>query len=443
MYRQPFHISRGARITIMLTLISVFFISAPLLIGYTSGYRYSFEHGLLSKGSLSVTAKPIDATISVNGIAIQHEGGLENRDKAAINMDSLAADRYTVRIERDGYLPWEKIVDVRSNEASYVRDLTLFLDTSFGKLDDLRQYTQAYLTNGTPSLIVQTEDQWQTKTIDSDVFQRQGKFIDTVDFTQHPSRQAAVIFDFSNAPSSTRTIVAGFGGSQPSVYTLPAFQPGSKDMHWNNSGEPTLYVKASSSIYALSASTYTEIGDTTATVWFVDSDRHIWEQHDRILVQTLNPKNTRYVPGTDARPVDMNQHRVILKGERGIFVSLFTKNEAITLIPTSGLLFDPKANLWYTWSDYEIFSIDDSGSIKPLYRSSQKINDIAILDDYGVIAIASPNGITAFHTRYLTSHTLIEGQFISEVSANITDRTLYAIETNAAEKTASFISRRY
>ncbi|MBT4153493.1 MAG: PEGA domain-containing protein [Candidatus Magasanikbacteria bacterium] len=442
MYRQPYHISRGVRITIMLSLISAFLISAPLLIAYTSGYRYSFDEGLISKGSLSVTAKPIDATIFVNNIAIDQEGGLENRDKAAISMDTLAAGMYDVRIERDGYLPFEKTIDVRSNEASYVRDLTLFIDTQFEQVEDVSSYDYVQLTKQAPALLLQEGATWHTKLPGQGASHRQGKFADPVILHTHPSLQAAVLLDTSNAPSSTRAVVAGFNGLQPTAYTIPTALTDTADVHWSGNSD-TLYVRASSTVYAISHDSFTQVGVTTATEWFVDVNNVLWEQQERTLVQTKDKETTRFLPSTTVQPIDVNEARVILQGAKSVYVSLHTASEQITQIPTQGLLFDADKNLWYTWSEFEVFSIDGNGTIKPLYRSSQEIHDIAILDEYGVIGIASANGVSAFHTRYLTSHTLISGQSVSMISADIAGRVLYAIEENAEQGTKSLIKRRY
>ncbi|MBI2405205.1 PEGA domain-containing protein [Candidatus Gottesmanbacteria bacterium] len=77
---------------------------ATLLIGYGKGYRLDFGNNRLkSTGLILATSDPIGAQIYVNGI-------LRTATNNSVNVDP---GWYTVRITREGFIPWEKQVRVQ------------------------------------------------------------------------------------------------------------------------------------------------------------------------------------------------------------------------------------------------------------------------------------------------------------------------------------------
>ncbi len=98
-----------------------FFISAPLVVLYTAGYRYQFgSMQIVKAGVLSVTTTPKGATVYINGIVT------EKKTPAVI--DNIFPGKVVVRIEKPGYSSWEKTLVVESGQSTFVPNATLFLD---------------------------------------------------------------------------------------------------------------------------------------------------------------------------------------------------------------------------------------------------------------------------------------------------------------------------
>ncbi len=97
----------------------IFLVTAPLIIGYTAGYRYHFkQHRIVKTGGLFIATNPKDATIEINTT-------LRNETSPA-SILNLSPGDYRVRITKDGYWPWEKRLPVESERMTFANDIVLF-----------------------------------------------------------------------------------------------------------------------------------------------------------------------------------------------------------------------------------------------------------------------------------------------------------------------------
>lgn len=97
----------------------IFLVTAPLIIGYTAGYRYHFkQHRIVRTGGLFVATDPKDATIEINNT-------LRNETSPASILNLTPGD-YLVRVTKDGYWPWEKRLPVESERMTFASAIVLF-----------------------------------------------------------------------------------------------------------------------------------------------------------------------------------------------------------------------------------------------------------------------------------------------------------------------------
>lgn len=101
------------------TIIILFLILVGTAIGiyYAQGYRFNFNNPKLIQGTglLVLTSKPDGARVVVDG----------HLTTATNNTINLAPGVYKVRIEKDGYFPWEKSITVNQETVSQA-NATLF-----------------------------------------------------------------------------------------------------------------------------------------------------------------------------------------------------------------------------------------------------------------------------------------------------------------------------
>lgn len=103
----------------LITLISaiLIIIGATVAIFLAKGYRFSPQNGsILGTGILSITSIPDQASVFL-------DGHLTTATNANIN--SLIPKKYKVKIEKDGFIAWEKEVEVRQGLVTEI-EATLF-----------------------------------------------------------------------------------------------------------------------------------------------------------------------------------------------------------------------------------------------------------------------------------------------------------------------------
>jgi hypothetical protein len=97
----------------------IFLISAPILIFYTSGYRFNPNKVTIERnGTLIVDSVPRGATVFLNDQDI--------RDATAATLQNLAPGPYKIRVTRNAYLPWEKTLDVRAEQVTFANSIHLW-----------------------------------------------------------------------------------------------------------------------------------------------------------------------------------------------------------------------------------------------------------------------------------------------------------------------------
>lgn len=120
MLYQKTWLTRRVRLTLMIILIALFFISAPLVIFYTSGYWYDVKNSRVEQtGVLSIDVLPADAIITLNGVEV--------KQSLPIRLPNLVPGTYHLVITRAGYRPWEKDMVVEAKSTTYITDIRLLL----------------------------------------------------------------------------------------------------------------------------------------------------------------------------------------------------------------------------------------------------------------------------------------------------------------------------
>lgn len=105
-----------------ISFITTFAIVAPILIAYTSGYRFDFKKNRFQKtGILYIDSTPQGAQIFING---QYAADTPKR------FTYLLPNEYDVEVRKEDYQSWHKKLDVKSNLTTFSRDIILFRNDS-------------------------------------------------------------------------------------------------------------------------------------------------------------------------------------------------------------------------------------------------------------------------------------------------------------------------
>ena len=118
-----FKLNKTIRRIIMSMLILSFFVISPIIILYTAGYRYDFETRQIKKtGVISIDVDPKNVEVYLNDIKI--------KKNIPIRLSDITPGTYNLKIKKDGYKNWEKDITVISKQTTYIKNISLFKDSS-------------------------------------------------------------------------------------------------------------------------------------------------------------------------------------------------------------------------------------------------------------------------------------------------------------------------
>jgi len=111
--------TKTARKLIFLLFLGLFLISAPLVVLYTAGYRLNPQRLTLVKtGVLTISSEPKNSNITIDGI--------NTNQKTNTVLKNIMPGEHLVRLEKEGYWPWEKKIEIKENETAFIQKAELF-----------------------------------------------------------------------------------------------------------------------------------------------------------------------------------------------------------------------------------------------------------------------------------------------------------------------------
>lgn len=123
--------SQKTRTILFYIFVLLFFILTPTVSFYASGYKLGSGMNLEKTGILIVDTEPESASIYING-KIQQDfvSKMLKADKGYLTtpqkIKNLLPGEYTIKMEKDGYWPWEKRLSIKPGESTFAEDVVLF-----------------------------------------------------------------------------------------------------------------------------------------------------------------------------------------------------------------------------------------------------------------------------------------------------------------------------
>ncbi len=104
---------------IYLLFSSIFLITAPLVVLYTTGYRWNHYKNKVDKiGNLVIRTSPKKVLISLNDSQIEKT--------TPWRFNNLLPNKYNIKISKPGFSTWEKNLTVNSGETNFAEHIYLF-----------------------------------------------------------------------------------------------------------------------------------------------------------------------------------------------------------------------------------------------------------------------------------------------------------------------------
>ncbi len=115
-------LSRNFRRTVFWMLFALFVLSAPVLIGYSVGYRLDDALSLVQTGGIFVHSDMSNTSVFLDGVFVEENGAILRN---TLIQDLKPNRNYEVWVEKDGYQSWIKTLYVRPNLVTEARILML------------------------------------------------------------------------------------------------------------------------------------------------------------------------------------------------------------------------------------------------------------------------------------------------------------------------------
>lgn len=123
MIETQFPLSKARRRIIFYLAALLFVVAAPLIIFYSIGYNVDIKtRQLLRTGGIFVKTNQIGFKLFINGV-LARETGIISR--GALVTD-LKPDLYVVKVEKEGFKPWQRVIHVEAAVINEFRFITLF-----------------------------------------------------------------------------------------------------------------------------------------------------------------------------------------------------------------------------------------------------------------------------------------------------------------------------
>ncbi len=101
----------------------LFLVFAPLIIFYSFGYRFDFEKKKFTKtGAIFIKAFPKEVEVVIDEKIKRKTDSLFG----SVLLENILPKKYRVKVEKEGYFPWEKELEVMEEKVTEVKNLILF-----------------------------------------------------------------------------------------------------------------------------------------------------------------------------------------------------------------------------------------------------------------------------------------------------------------------------
>jgi hypothetical protein len=145
--------SKRKRQFLVLFLFSTFFVVAPLVLSFASGYRYSWTKNRIEKtGIIYVDAVPDEAEVWLNGKRVPRS--------LPVSVPRLLPEDYEVSVRLAGYLPWSKMLSVQSGQTTFAKTIHLLPD-ALPQLNTTANITKsAFSADGSAAAYLTLDEDW-------------------------------------------------------------------------------------------------------------------------------------------------------------------------------------------------------------------------------------------------------------------------------------------
>jgi len=378
------------------------------------GYRLDIENKkIIETGVISIDIKPKEAEVYLNDIKITK--------KIPIRLTNRTPGTYNLKISLPGYKTWEKNIDVKSKQTTYIKNINLLKDSLPTAIDNTKNNIDSFLpsTDGRFILLSSTKN----KTTNIELFDSQSE-----EFSPLFKLPENTKYQLEWSPFNNYILFTKFEKNIASISILNADNTDTitnyevlidkeKVLHYQwqkNSPIPTIFIDENNKIFRLTTNTSEQMFNlSSTTIWYIDDLEKFWIlEKDNLIVKNSNDSQDKISipnPLGIKKIIDINNYRAILQTDTEVLIISREQNKQ-EAIHTLNFHRNTSTNEWLTWSAWELWSIYEHDKPALLNRTSDNIKFVFPLDDVGALAIVNNHGIESFNPGYYVNQNLYNGE---------------------------------
>ncbi len=391
---------------IFFLFVLAFFISAPLIVLYTAGYRYHFgTNQIVQTGVLSVASVPRSSNVIIDGQTTS--------EKTPVVFDDIFPGEHVVQIEKAGYTAWQKTVRVESRKTSFATDAVLFLNQVPIKQNDQsiikgsvnpNQTSLAYLVKTKTFLelrVMENPDQ-EARLLLRVSYDPHAKYV--LDWSKNGNH---LLFDVQRGPLHELTLISLITGSVTEVNISERIS----SYWWDVGADEMLYVRGRFSLFTLNANAgeQTRLAHNYMARTYNGNELVVTPSKNQTTVSLSQPdgssKILAYIPFGEYAFETVREELVLLSEKQSKKIVLLNPKDQ------QPILFQADANLWKWNNEQELLVYTDGFEIQvfdtksnknyTVTRSSSRFDFVTWHPDHNILFVEQDN--TLFTTEYFGS----------------------------------------
>lgn len=432
------HLTKPWRRALLITCFVLFFILFPIIVMLAAGYRYDWHNGLLREtGSINIDVKPTNAKIFLNDVEI--------KENLPIRLNNITPRKYTVKITTPGYYDWQKEIDVKNKQTSYIKEVSLLKKEEPQKISSHSGLEMSLSSDGRYLAYYYEKGVW---VYDRNTQTEQVVYKLTSNDTPKLTWSKKQYFLAIKKETTTLNIVNVENQRSWSVNS-----PDKKEIQkyeWQNAIEPELVFSTQNKIYVARPTTQKiiEMTENKYLDWTVENGA-LWTlqissttNQIKIIKDTLgfatDVTNDVVFPANTLFPNDWKleaaEGNVAILKKANSSEMIIVNNKHDYNVNGEKIIISKYNSWWLIWTPWELVSFSDGAEPVLLNRSGEQLQQVWPMDEYNTLALVWSDKATALFPYYGVGHNLIDQKIINSAVDGNNKIMYFAVKETNKEK---------
>jgi len=424
---------------ILLTVFIIcFFITSPLIIAHTTGYRYDWREGLIKEtGAISIEVLPKNADVYINNQKI--------KDRMPLRLSNITPNKYNLRITAENYYDWYKEIEVKNKQTVYIKEIELIRKNKPELIDSNETIKVLSLSPNGQYIIYQTQNKNNSNILlKNNLTGTKTSFL-TLPITEKVEANWAPQSSFfilrSEFSPYSRFLLYSTNNLKNAISILNTDEKIIKFQWAEGETNPRFYFSTAENLYTFNP--LNEQKDLLSNISFIDwqfyfdklwvLDKNTTTNQIKIIKNFLNSPNFFSYLDNDTRDsasstnewkiLTINQNSVLVTKNPQNEMTLVTQNKKFNLSATN-FLISPYNSWWLLWNPWELSSYTEGENPALLNRSGEQLKQVIPLDLHNTLLLVWAEKTTIFFPYYQVHHDFVDTSF-STVGVDTSKKIIY------------------